>query len=613
MKLFKSTSHVGRARLEKQQRSNLRGRISGPIPIHDDDEVPTQLLGPEVQGGAPKPSDPVTQAASAVASTNAAPNAAHEDSTNPAVQSRPSQYSTTPSPVRHRTNQSIMLINSTVRENTDRASPPGKKPTFKATIERLFGKRSKKQSNPMVPDSEAQIGLYNEHRRRSDLIAVKRDATLEVDRERSASLPVTEFNKALRSHSIGPDDYMAINSVRSSFQAGPAYKGRRGASTSRSAISSRLPNESLDMLGLSPRPASHHMIDDPESIGRAVSVDVPASHRRSRSLPQLQDVSVGQGNVRKRSDEIRFWRESYNPRLLSPDLSVFNHEDLETIGTTGTTGTIETRETTESANGTREETRQVSPPPQSFNFEPKQNKEITPTATASLEERLTALEIRNQKLERLVAQLFHVVPGIDSYTGAADRPGSIVPTAPPTPSTAMSSSAMGTSARPNTAHETKDQSSGYNVSEPSNESFEDGKTFISSSHQSSRVTRHTSTATIRGTTSLRSVPREGPSTSDQYAIMKSLLDTERAERQALEARVTKLIQIVDMLSRTTHKTDDNPSPYAHAAISTFEHDNDDEDKLDTEFGKEAVGTHSLDQSTLGKSKESQQQRAGMKI
>ncbi|KAI1828440.1 hypothetical protein F4861DRAFT_531 [Xylaria intraflava] len=637
MGLFKSASNAGRIRPDKLSRSNIRGKISGPIPIHE--EFPAQHAGPGTaqEEGPPMQSDPATaQRDSAVASTNTAQNAAREAKTNSFAQSRPSQASTGSSPARLRTTRSSLPRRSTVAEPADSASASLKKSAFKVTIGRLFGKRNQKQGNYGVSDSVANRESSNDHHRSGLSAANRGPANPEADHKRSASLPITEFNKALRSHSVGPEDYMAIHSVRNSLQAD---QRRRAAAASGIPASPPLPDESVDMLGLSPRPASHH--DNPDSIGCAVSVDIVASHRRSRSLPHIQDIA--DGHIRKRSEEIRFWRESYNPRLLSPDLSVFNREDHETTGTVETAetiGTTETPDTTESAElttSTHEEMPPVNTAPQPLHFEPIGTMKSTPAT--SLEERIATLEVRNHKLESLVSQLFQAVPGVESYTSGTDHPGSIVPTAPPTPSTAMGSAAAG----PSAAHGAGPPLSSYSISEHSNEFSEDGKTYIGSAHPSTReTTRPISTVTIRGASSLPGLPREEPFTADQYIALKALLDVERAERLALEARIAKLTRMVDTFSRTTHKPGNNASPGAYTATPAFKHDGDEEfacagidhnlDAVETleptqpfqdyertqnggnaEHGKGLAGTLSLGQLALGKSIHPQQQTAGVDL
>ncbi|KAI8632548.1 hypothetical protein F5Y19DRAFT_367735 [Xylariaceae sp. FL1651] len=633
MGLFKSASNAGRSRPDQPTPSNIRGKISGPIPI-DDDEFPIRNPGSSIAlEGEPKQLESVPQRDSAATSTNTALNVTREEKTDSVAQSGPSQASTTSTPQRRRTNRSSALRYSTVSEATDAEPSSRKKSSLRLAIGKLFG-RNKKKGSRSASDSEAQVEPSEDHHR-SDPPVVKRERPdIEGEPKRSASLPITEFNKALRSHSIGPDDFIAIHSARNSIQTDSAFLRRRAVTTSGRVFNSRSRDQSVDVIGLTPRPASaqgHSAVDeqDSEAIGCAVSTDLLASHRRSRSLSQLADVADEQGHVRNRSEEIRFWRESYNPVPLSPDLSISNQGGPEM---------------TEFSPDTHREA-QPTTPPQPFTFGPMVNMKIT--QAVSLEDRVAALEAQNQKLERLVSQLFQVVPGVSNYPGATNHP---LPAAPMVLSATYAATSSATANSP-TPHVTEPSSSRYSMSRQSNESFEDGKTFIGSIPPSTAAApRPLSNATIRGATSLPSLPRDisGTFTPDHYTTLKALLDAERAARQTLEIRVTKLTHMVDMMSRTTHKLDTNSSA-VYANVSTFEHDDDEDDgeplsasiddssdafktpreekpahdfdafgeglpdEVDEGSRKKAARTLSLGQLTLGKPKHSQQPDAGVNL
>ncbi|KAF2964394.1 hypothetical protein GQX73_g9189 [Xylaria multiplex] len=645
MKLFKSASNAGRGRPGQPPHSNIRGKISGPIPIHDD-EFSTRNTGSSIaQEGIPEQPDPGTQRDSAAVSANSALNPTRDDKASSLAQSGPSQASTTSKPVRRRTNRSSTLRYSTASNATDTASPSRKKSSFRVAIGKLFGKRNRKQGSRSSSDSDAQIAPPSDHHHSDPAVGERDSIDPESEPKRSASLPITEFNKALRSHSIGPDDYMAIHSVRNSLQSDSAFIRRRAGTTPGELGGSRLRDEGIDVLGLSPRPASvqgHDVVNeqDPESIGRAVSVDYLPSRRRSRSLSQLHDVSEGHVLVRKRSEEIRYWRASQNPGPLSPDLSVSNREEPEMTETTEPTTDIH-----------EEEAQPIHTPPQPFNFGSISTMKIT--QAASLEERVAALEVQNQKLERLVSQLFHVVPGIDNYSDTFGHPASIAPPAPPTTYAGTSAAAIATSIHQNLPVGAGPLSSGYSISEESNVSFEDEKTFIGSIHPPTReAPRPISNVTIRGATSLPSLPRDasGAFTPNHYNTLKALLDAERAARHALEIRVTKLSHIVETMSRTPRGLDTNPLLGTHQNISVFDDDDDDEDddeppsasiddsdafktpreeqpfdfgafgedaaqdQVDDSSRKRAARTISLGQLTLGKPKQhSQQPGAGVDL
>ncbi|KAI1358606.1 hypothetical protein F5Y08DRAFT_110492 [Xylaria arbuscula] len=573
MGLFKSASNAGRDRPGKPPpRSNIRGKISGPIPIPDDDYSsrtpdPTiaeaqEALPEHLEPPAPAPAQ--AQRDSGAASTDTAFNATREEKTESIAQSGPSQASTNSSPMQRRTNRSSVVRYSNLSEATDGASPSRKKSSFRLAISKLFGKRNRKRNSRSQSDSEAQLGPSRDPRQ-SELVGRERNSgDPESEPKRSASLPITEFNKALRSHSIGPDDYIAIHSARNSLQSDSVFLRRRAVTTSGGPISSRLRDDGLDILGLTPRPASTHGNDllnehDPESIGRAVSVDIFPARRRSRSLSQLQDVSEEHGLVRKRSEEIRYWRASHSVGVMSPDLSLSQNEDPETT---------ETTEPTTELSG--EEAQPVHTPPQPFNFGPLHTMKIT--QAASLEDRVATLEVQNQKLEKLVSQLFQVVSGIDRYSDALSV------TSPRTAYAPASAAAVESSIPRTMPSDAGPLPSGYSVSDQSNVSFEDEQTFIGSIHpHTTEAHRPISNVTIRGAASLPSLPRDaaGAFTPDYYNTLQSLLDSERAARHALELRVTKLSHTIEVMSRQIVRLDSKP--LAPMNVSVFDHDDDDED------------------------------------
>ncbi|KAI0466986.1 hypothetical protein F4859DRAFT_283126 [Xylaria cf. heliscus] len=634
MGLFKTASNAGRGRSGPPQRSNIRGNISGPIPIPDDEFPARNPVSNVPQEGAPKQLEPEAQQDSAAASTSSAFNGTREDKTNSLAQSGPSHTSTSSTHARRRTNRSSIVRYSTVSEATDSASPSRKKSSFRTAIGKLFKKRNKKRASRSTSGSEANANPTVDHHRSDPVVGERGPADSETEPKRSVSLPVTEFNKALRSHSIGPDDYMAIHSARNSLQSDSVFLRRRAVTTSGGLVISKLRNESTEILGLCPRPASahgHDIVDDydPESIGRAVSVDYFTPRRRSRSLSQLPEVSEGHGPVRKRSDEIRYWRASQNPGSLFSDISIANREEPATT------------ERAELPTDTREESQPINIP-EPFNFGPICNMRITQAAT--LEDRVSSLEVQNQKLERLVSQLFQVVPGIDKYS-AAGHP------APTAHATTSYPAGVDTSIRQDGPVDTDPLSPSYSTSELSNVSFGDEKTFIGSIHPPTRgAQRPISTVTIRGAASLPSLPRDASDgfTSDHYNTLRRLLDTERAARHALEIRVTQLAQTVHMMSRTTHKLHVDVSTSGHGPVSTFEHDDDEDDDEDDEeppsasiddnsdafktpqeeqpihnyfrddevddgSRKRAARTLSLGQLTLGKPKHSQKPGAGIDL
>ncbi|KAI0842887.1 hypothetical protein F5Y06DRAFT_75669 [Hypoxylon sp. FL0890] len=565
MGLFRPGTTIGRPKTAQPDHTTLRGRISGPIPM--DDEFPIRNPGSGMaHEGKPEQPESHVDDQPAPRSGNTPSDVVRTDKGDSVSPSGPSQASNVsasprPSPRQQRTVRSSALRYSTVSDGTDTDRPQRKKSTLKSTLGRLF--KRKKKSTGGTSISEAQYAGPGDAAQHEDDY---NRPLKKSESKRSASLPITEFDRALRSHSVGPDDMLAITSARSSLQLDPVLLRRRAASSNR-ILSGRIKDFDGEIIGLSPRPASTHgrgnntpRDDDPEDIGRAITSDSYTHRRRSRSLSQLHDVAVAHAQVRKRSDEIRYWRESYNQPILSPNSSTVNNDE---------TGVADVDV------GTPADLPQQLPPktpPQPFNFGPMVGMKIT--QAASLEDRIASLEVRNQKLEKLVSQLFQVVPGVNNYV--PDTPDQAQPRGSIAQSTAYTptrSTAAGTSGYRTSSHDIED-SSRFSLSRHSNESFGDGNTFIGSMPPSTRRPRPTSNATIRGATSLPTLLGEnvGPFTADHYTTLKALLDTERDARQALEARVTRLSHKLNLISRTSHKLETGSTTYS--TTSAFEHDDD---------------------------------------
>ncbi|KAI1482684.1 hypothetical protein F4774DRAFT_406860 [Daldinia eschscholtzii] len=572
MGIFRPATSVGRPKTAQPDQTTIRGRISGPIPI--DDEFPIRGTGSVVaHEGRPEQLEPHIEDRPPSRPGHTPPEVARvdkPDSVTPSGPSQPSNAST--SPQQQRTIRSSTIRYSMVSDSggAEIDRPQRKKSTLKSTLGRLFKRKKKSTSETYNPES--QFGGPVDSALQEDDQSASNRALKETESKRSVSLPVTDFDRALRSHSIGPDDMLAITSARSSIQIDPVLLRRRAASSNR-ILSGRIKDFDGELIGLSPRPASTHgrgehstAEDDPDGIGRAITSDSLTHRRRSRSLSQLQDIAVGHLQVRKRSDEIRYWRESFNAAIRSPNASTINNED---------TGAVEVDAETPADSPEQ----QFSPktPPQPFNFGPMTGMKIT--QAAGLEDRIAALEIRNQKLEKLVSQLFQVVPGVNNYMPATPDQ--------PRPRGSIGASATYTPKRPMTTETSEyiissgdiEESSRHTLSRHSNDSFGDGNTFIGSLPPSSvppRRPRPTSNSTVRGATSLPTLLGEnvGPFTTDHYVTLKALLDTERDARQALEARVTQLSHRLNLIARTPNKLETGSTTYS--TVSAFDHDDDDE-------------------------------------
>lgn len=464
--------------------------------------------------------------------------------------------------------------------------PQRKKSTLRSAFSKLFGRNRRKNggSQDITGPSSRESRLMGSSQHRSDPTALAR--ATDKSPKRSTSLPLTEYDRPLRSHSIGPDDIMAIESARNSLQAegsatGPAAGNRRRAATTTGRLLFQARGRNPEFgAGLSPRPASTHgrgsrlaMTDeheDPNEIGRAITSDSgngTGARRRSRSLSGLQDLAVARPETRRRSDEIRFWRESYDPGFMSP-LSSNAQEDPD-IDDTGI------------LDASAPESPAVPPrtPPAPFNFGIIPNTMIgmkitqAVTQAETIETRIDGLEARQDKLEKVVGKLCIAVPGFNEpglhveSSSLAEEPGtSAYTTAPPV---RMPPLPRGIPVDPRqTPRYASSHRSMETTDTQSQISFGEAPTFIGSLHppsssatqyQSLAVTanplisplhRPNSNSTVRGASSLPTLGRDANNNDDMYTSLLAQLETERAARQALEAQVTKLSERLNTLSST---------------------------------------------------------------
>lgn len=394
----------------------------------------------------------------------------------------------------------------------------------------------------------------------------------------------------MRSHSIGPHDMTTIEGVRNSLQGDVIGSSRPRAATTTSRLFTH-PRRDSEWAGLTPRPASTHgrgsrLIpgeEDPSEIGRAITSDSGGGgRRRSRSLSGLNDLAGGRLGQRRRSDEIRYWRESYDPGFLSP-LSSNAPDETEGENEDGAGG--------DSVPASPATDRPPKTPPQPFNFGSLTNEMVGMkiTQAASLDTRIGGLETRMLKLERVVNQLCHSVPGFKTPLTETPRRGGESPHAGVTSD--PSSFVFNTAAPPMIpaiyqaiSNDIPPGSSRYSSSRQSVEtdgqshlSFGEAPTFIgslyppsSSATQAQSLTatapaispanRPDSKSTVRGVASLPTMGRdagEGSGGDDaqqqqQQQQLLGQLESERIARQALEAQVKKLSDRLNSLSTTMY-------------------------------------------------------------
>ena len=352
---------------------------------------------------------------------------------------------------------------------------------------------------------------------------------------------------------------MAIESARNSLHLEAAAAGagsstgaggRRRAATAggRMLLRPHIRNQGWGGIGLSPRPASAQgrssrlggraESEDPDEIGRAITSDsANGLRRRSRSLSGLKDLTGIRPSSRRRSDEIRYWRASYDPGFMSP-LSSNAQEDIDD------TGMVDV-----SAPSSPAVERPPKTPPQPFNFGllSKEMVGMKITQAANMDIRLGDLESRTLQLERVVDKLNSLIPG---FRGPVN----------------VENTAWPSSSRRSLESESR-----------SEVSIGAAPTYIGSIHPSSSSATHTqpltatpappipprssrppsNNSTVRGASSMPILGREtgfGGShitpQDDTIAQLRSDLDAERAARQTLEAQVKKLSERLNTLSST---------------------------------------------------------------
>ncbi|OTA01795.1 hypothetical protein A9Z42_0021030 [Trichoderma parareesei] len=361
----------------------------------------------------------------------------------------------------------------------------------------------------------------------------------------SESLPISEYDRALRSHSVGPEDVIAIQTARSSVNADYSGHQRRRAGTGSDAhpASARWVKPTT---GLTPRPAStqdwgSRLVDeshDPEEIGRAITTGLK---RRSRSLsfiPLIDETTPTPSITRRRSDEFpRGWRESCE-EATSP---------ISSTGPGGEDGAtfISDRSDDEakSDDGLQDE---VESPVKPFEFsnmpymtEFSGGASMKITDAVGLETRIGQVENRLSLVEGI---LTHVRQGTP-LTGLGDDASERL--APPMPAW---SSTFPTAARPS-SH------SSAQFSGTSRLSF--GEVPIYARSTSQQTTKHSAFASPERTTLASSLPtlsKSVPAGSfimdhETYNTILTTMENDRAARIALEAQVRELSRQVSRLSR----------------------------------------------------------------
>jgi hypothetical protein len=477
------------------------------------------------------------------------------------AQSSPPRRATTTA-IRH----STMSVESGQTSST-KAHPQRKKSTLRGALSKLFGRKKKTNSQQDAASSNGKStpGSGTQHQ--------SIQAPASPDQKRSVSLPVSQYDRALRSHSVGPEDVLAIESARNSLNVDLSLSKRK--TEIGHLIHARRATDS-GWVGLSPRPASsqgrgsrlERHSSDPDDIGRAITCDATiAKRRRSRSLSGLPDLEEDHDDPRRRSDEIRYWRESYDPNFGAPLLLIPPSRDGTTVASP-----IEVP-------GTPPDEQATTPlQPFSFGSAVTMNEfaGMKITQAASMDTRIGYLETRMRRTENVVAQLCNAVPDFKPQIDARDQVD-------------VANNTAASDSRPPTQP-------GPRYSDASRTLFGDG-TYNGSVPHSSMLPpampfhRPMSIATIRGATSMPTIPRDStiPFTMDHYVKLIEIVETERSARQVLETQVKMLNQEVSRLTRGSeqqgsHRLTGPPMGKSFIERSAFDYD-DDDDASDTIHGR----------------------------
>ncbi|PTD10057.1 hypothetical protein FCULG_00008503 [Fusarium culmorum] len=563
------------------QPSAIRGRISGPVPIPTsmDDEFPIRNPGTSiatpVQGEFQESQPEPTPSRSDFRSPTF-PEPRHNEASSFREEPRHSVHARHPGTASRLQKAEPSNRHSFV--STDRSQtkerPQRKQSTLRGALGKLFNRKKKVNDNESTGNTDSEAGSVpvrpGPYRRSTAEDGRPQDSVPSLNHKdrsaprtrsrpfpgaeskRSASLPITEFDRALRSHSIRPEDVRAIESARNSLSADFGL-----------THAAKLREYSL--AGLSPRPASSHgresrqdqHDENADEIGRAITSDLGV-RRRSRSLSGLPED--GHGLARRRSDEIKYWRESYDPGFTHPISS--NVADVED----GVTAEAEHTQ------HTQEEDQQQQAEP--FNFgsfaDMKQVGSMKITHAANMETRINNLESRVYQLEQVLDRMCDGGWNRQSHFEPPERSAPQVPVE-------QRSSAKVMDDQADWAREDNKKTLGW-LNGHSKGSHR-GSMFLDPSSPAilsdGNKDRPASTATVRGTTSLPNLLQDTPGTftMDHYTTLVALIHTERSAREALETQVKTLgHQLTKSFGdRSAFDHDDDDENLASLAVITRSH------------------------------------------
>lgn len=464
------------------------------------------------------------------------------------------------------------------------STPERSKSVLRTALSKIFGR--KKAHRPITPLASADS---EDERQDSHYSGAVRDSIPEqrIPPKKIETFPISEYDRALRSHSVGPEDVMAIRSARSPVNA--EYSGhsrkRNGTGSDAHPASARW----VKPTGLTPRPASttdwgSRLVDashDPEEIGRAVTTGLK---RRSRSLSfiPLIETTDTPSIARRRSDEFpRGWRESYDQEAASP------------ISSTAPNGGDRRTFISQKSNDEAELADEIDSPVKPFTFsnmpymaEFAGGASMKITDAVGLETRIGQVENRLSLVEGLLTHARQASPGGGLANDSSER------LAPPLPAW---SSTFSTAVRPS-SH------SSAQVSGTSRLSFGEIPTYTRSASQQTSKQPMFAAPTLS-----KSVPT-GSFIMDHetYNALVSTMENDRAARLALEAQVKELSRQISRLSKSIPATraaqgkdEVAPRSFGQTSVLDFGEDEDDNEDLRTKEARRIFRKAQNEDSGIG--------------
>ncbi|KAM3444031.1 hypothetical protein NHJ13734_001630 [Beauveria thailandica] len=611
----------------KPAATSIRGQISAPIPVADSyghlsEPKQIHLSQQAAQHGSnirPRQAQGFDQ--------NHTTNAADNSTPPSQVQSVDQRVTIDETAAR---NSTTPEVGRRLSKTQKKDAPVRKRSPIRHVIGRLFGRRKKTPSQLTTTSEPAQRSSAPPQPMAKN---EKDGPSRGSGASRSVSLPITEFDRALRSHSIGLDDVIAIRSARSSLAAvdqnqpkkrsGGGGGGGGGGSNSPYTLGARYIGDGK-LAGLCPRPASVNDRDlgsssailaddggDPDEIGRAITGDAGRLKRRSRSMSAIprfeakpeehQHQQHQDRHRRRRSQEVRELRDScvYGQDPLSPLSSEFPEDDA--------LAAFDLDLPNPSRPAASEPTTTTAPGPFMFGSliseDEAANRQQVDEVTLS--SRVNGIENRLHVVEDSVSLLRYKANNPHAHvgwtTGDAALPGGlgIQPSFsyPGTrhPHHSLSMGMAPASTRPSSDHseavftESTSRSDGGNHGSSHTAPQQQQQQQHLSLPDDDAAARPISEQTLRGHhhhhSQNQNLPPQRHASSllsdEQYTSLLGLLETERSARIALEAQVQQLTRQLNMLllARHARRGHHQKASAPLAPVSVFEYDADESESF----------------------------------